>query len=291
MSEFSFQALGTAWSITVDGAVLLPEDAEVLVSHVAEFEKRFSRFQVESEVNQFREAKKGEYQISKTFAELLQTADTLRTLTNGLYDPAIGALMEHSGYDAKYRLTPDQEKIAEYQIPKWTLNGDLLYLEDPTVFDLGGIGKGYCIDLAVQFLQARGYQYVLVEAGGDMYATEKQSGNGFQIALEWPGKPDLAYGTIELRYQGLAASDSFRRRWQDWHHIIDLVTKKPIANILGCTAVARNAFFADCMTSGLFLTSERGYSSLASEFEGEYVVFTESDALKVSQGWPGELFT
>jgi thiamine biosynthesis lipoprotein len=155
--------------------------------------------------------------------------------------------------------------------------------------------------VVAQFLKEHGYRYFLVEAGGDMYGTKKADGSAFQIALEWPGKPGIAFGTIELRDQGLAVSDSFRRRWPapvkngqeeyDWHHIIDPQTKTPIKKIIGCTATARTAFEADCMTSGLFLSATSEYEKLQKEFNGEYVVFTEDEKVLVSPAWPGVFFT
>lgn len=289
MENFSFKALGTTWSLLVDAADFPESDREALFRHIDAFEKRFSRFLSDTEVNQFRNAEAGEYQISEEFSRLLQRADTLRTLTGGIYDPAMGELLEHAGYDQNYRLTPDSQ-VDQFVIPKWSLQGNTLSLERGIAFDLGGIGKGYAIDLAATFLREHGYQYFLVEAGGDMYGTSKSDGSAFEIALEWPGKPDTAFGKVALKNTGLAASDSFRRRWKDWHHIIDPYTKKPIEKILGVTALAPTAFAADCLTSGLFLSGPEQYPKIAKEFGGEFVVFTQDGKVQVSESWPGEFF-
>lgn len=311
MEQLSFQALGTAWSILIDGAPFRTKDQEDLVEYVAHFEKRFSRFLPESEVNQFRDAKEGSYEISEELSKMLQTADVLRSLTKGAFDPAVALLLEQSGYDAQYRFTPETEKIETHQMPTWSLQGTILSLTTGTVFDLGGIGKGYCIDLVAQFLKERGYQYFLIEAGGDMYGTSKADGSEFRVALEWPGKPGVAFGTVQLKDAGLAVSDSFRRRWpapaapaeadetasvpsgkgsKDWHHIIDPRTKEPVQKVIGCSALASTAFDADCITSGLFLSAESEYSKIANEFSGEFVVFTDEGGVKISKNWPGEFF-
>lgn len=289
MENFSFKALGTEWSVLIDGRKFSVADQRALAEHIGKFEKRFSRFLPDTEVNQFRSVQKGDYQISKEFAYLLATADRLRILTGGIYDPAMAELLEQAGYDKNYRLVPD-EKVDHFVLPHWSLNGSTLSLAGGTVFDLGGIGKGYAIDVAARFLCDRGYQYFLVEAGGDMFGTEKADGSPYVIALEWPGKPDTAFGTIVLKNMGLAASDRFRRRWQDWHHIVDPHTKKPIEKILGVTAVAPTAFAADCMTSGLFLSAPTEYPKIAQEFEGEFVVFTAEGKVQVSETWPGEFY-
>jgi thiamine biosynthesis lipoprotein ApbE len=120
------------------------------------------------------------------------------------------------------------------------------------------------------------------------------------VALEWPGKTGTAFGVVELDHAGVAVSDSFRRRWpasakagrdeKKWHHIIDPQAKKPIASIVGCAALARNAFDADSMTSGLFLSPQEKYEMLRGELGAEYVVFREDETITVSPHWPGELF-
>jgi FAD:protein FMN transferase len=290
METFTFSALGTKWTLLLDHDVFPEEHQRVIVEEVASFENRFSRFILTSEVNQFRDAvSSGTYEVSEEFAVLLTRADQLRQLTNGIYDPAIGGLLEHAGYDPTYRLESDQ-KVETFQLPKWSLSGRKVTLDGSVVFDLGGIGKGYCIDLVASILERLGYQYYLVEGGGDMYGTTKRDGSPYKVALEWPGKPDTAFGVVHLDHQAVAVSDSFKRRWQKWHHIIDPHAKKPIEGVLGCAALARNAFAADSMTSGLFLSSEAAYPKLAEVLGAEYVVFRSDGTAGISSKWPGELF-
>lgn len=289
METFVFTALGTKWSIMLDTTVFSEDSKKKILEDVQSFEQRFSRFILTSEVNQFREGVAGTYEVSEIFALLLTRADQLRQLTGGVYDPAIGGLLEHAGYDPTYRLESDQ-KVESFVLPKWSLSGRKVTLDGPVVFDFGGIGKGYCIDLVAGMLERLGYQYYLVEGGGDMYGTTKRDGSPYQVALEWPGKPDTAFGVVALDHQAVAVSDSFKRRWQKWHHIIDPHAKKPIEGVVGCAALAGNAFAADCMTSGSFLSPEEGYGKLVEELQAEYVVFRANGTVGVSQNWPGELF-
>ncbi len=290
MNTLPFSALGTEWSIVVDHDTFGDEDKKAILEAIATFENRFSRFRMESEVNAFRTASAGTYEISEEFSRLLHRARELQHLTKGVYDPALGRLLEQAGYDASYRLTADDE-VATFQLPVWSIVGRDLTIDGPVVFDFGGIGKGYCIDRVSLHLQRLGYEYFLVEGGGDMYGTTKRDGTPYRVALEWPGKVDTAFGILALDHQGVAVSDSFKRRWQKgWHHIIDPHTKKPIEAILGCTAVAPNAFAADCMTSGLFLSSPKSYQSLSDALEAEFVVFKADGTAQVSKNWPGELF-
>ena len=139
MQTFAFPALGTKWSILIDHDAFPSVHHQAILEAVASFENRFSRFLPKSEVNQFRESPAGTYMVSKEFALLLTQADRLRVLTGGIYDPAVGGLLEHAGYDPTYRMQSDQE-VERYQLPKWQLSGTELTLGGPVVFDLGGIG-------------------------------------------------------------------------------------------------------------------------------------------------------
>ena len=287
--EFTFKALGTHWSISLDDDVLRNDPKEAILEYVKIFEKRFSRFLLNSEVNAFRNAKVGKYPISKEFAVLLKKADQLRAFTERVYYPAAGGLLERAGYDAKYSMTPaaDTEKFI---LPKWSIKNETLYLDGPAVFDLGGMGKGYCIDRVAGVLKSYDYKHFLVDGGGDMFGTTKADGSPWRIAVEYPGKPDTAAGMVYLKNQGLAVSDSFRRRWGKWHHLVNPKLKKSIESVVGAAAVAPSAWDADCMTSILFLSEGGAYSKAAEEYGASYMVFNNGGTCLVSPNWEGELF-
>lgn len=289
MEAFSFSGLGTGWSVMIDGDVLRPEVKNDILDYTATFEKRFSRFLPQSEVNAFRESEAGEYTLSSDFLLLLETADRLRLLTDGKYDPAVATLLEDAGYGVQQGLSPLKKK-EKNGIPHWSLLEDTLVLDGPIAFDLGGIGKGYCIDGVASLLRHAGYQYFLVEGGGDMVATTKVDGSPFRIAVEYPGRPDTAASVVHLRNQGIAVSDVFRRRFGKWHHLIDVQEKKSVDDIIGCTAVAPTAFASDCMTSGLFFAPAENYALLAKAFDASYLVFQKTGMVSVSSDWAGEVF-
>lgn len=290
MSEFKFKAIGTAWRIISEEVSLKDLDKNTILNQVDIFEKQFSRFLHDSEVNAFSQVKPGVYPISTEFASLLKLADQLRKLTEGRYDPAVSELLERAGYDAVYSLEP-KKNIQNFVLPKWELQKAKLKLDGPIKFDLGGIGKGYCIDMVANLLQDMGYKYFIVEAGGDMYVTSKADGSPYRAAITYPGKPELAVGTVELKNQALAVSDSFCRRWQNWHHIVDLKDKQPVASVVGAAAVAKSACYADCMTSALFLAERNFHSKIGAYYNSPYVIFLPEETYSTSGDWKGEFFS
>ena len=162
--------------------------ARDIVDYIRVFNERFSRFLPDSEVCAFRKAGAGEYPISEEFAVLLERAGELRSLTNGLYDPAVGGLLEEAGYDAAYTMAPHSD-ISEFVLPKWELRGQVLWLDGPVVFDLGGMGKGYCIDRVADILETSGYAHYLVDGGEISMRRRSATGGEWRVALEYPARP------------------------------------------------------------------------------------------------------
>ena len=79
---------------------------------------------------------------------MLRAARELQQASDGVFDITLG-----SGPDG------------------WRLVGRALHkLRDDVCFDLGGIGKGYAVDCAVQALRAQGCAAGWVNAGGDLRA-------------------------------------------------------------------------------------------------------------------------
>lgn len=285
MDAFSFTAIGTHWTISVDGQEFTQEMKDKIQSFLEAFNSRFSRFLPGSEVH----VRKGTYPISEEFAALLTRADELRRLTNGSFDPAVALVLEEAGYDKDYRLTASPTS-SEQILPVWSLEGSVLTVDRDATFDLGGIGKGYAIDQVARMMESHGFQWYLVEGGGDMVATTKKDGSGWRVAVEWPGKEDTAAAIVMLKNEGFAASDTFRRRWGKWHHIVDAKTKTPLKAVIGCAVIAQNGWGADSMTSALFFAAQKDYQQIAQQFHAAYLVFLEDGEVLVSEKFVGELF-
>ncbi|MFG6489977.1 FAD:protein FMN transferase [Roseateles sp. BYS78W] len=114
---------------------------------IAAIQARLSRFEPGSDIARFNAMPTGgELSVHPVTVEVLTAAHRLHVDSDGLFDISLG-----SGSDA------------------WCLDGDRLHkLADGVVLDLGGIGKGHAVDLAVLALQAAGAATGWVNAGGDL---------------------------------------------------------------------------------------------------------------------------
>jgi len=108
-----------------------------------------SRFEAGSDLARFHALRQGESLTMRAATrQVLAAARELHTATGGAFDISLGSAPEG-----------------------WSCDGTQLHkLSDAVRLDLGGIGKGYAVDCAVQALIARGCDAGWVNAGGDLRA-------------------------------------------------------------------------------------------------------------------------
>ena len=116
---------------------------------VREAQACLSRFEPGSDIARVNALRRGEsLRVRPITQQVLAAAQTLRDLTDGEFDISLGS-------------APGG----------WALRGaTLCKLRDAARLDLGGIGKGHAVDLAVRALAAHGADAGWVNAGGDLRA-------------------------------------------------------------------------------------------------------------------------
>jgi thiamine biosynthesis lipoprotein len=286
LTTHDWEAMGTHWHISVFGEVSDDFWREVEQDSF-QFEQQFSRFIAESEVNRWSKVSgAGEAEVSDTLAELLLFAQKLKTLTHGAFDPAVGGLLEAAGYDPTYSFSAKSPEA--WRKPEWSISGNTLHFSGPLVIDIGGYGKGYWIDQLSAKLAKAGYLFHLVDGGGDMFATTKPDGAGWRVAIEVPGKPDEALEVITLNSQALAVSDTQKRAWGEWHHVVDPRQAKPANNVSSAAVVASSAQVADALTTCLMVGERAIWQNLLQYYPAEYLL-TSGSRLEKSTNWIGSI--
>ena len=90
--------------------------------------------------------------------------------------------------------------------------------------DLGGIGKGYAVDLMAELLEEWGLDLALVHGGfSSLLALEAPAGlDGWPLTLSDPGDHSRVFARLSVRQTALGASGL-----RKGDHIVDPVTGKP----------------------------------------------------------------
>jgi thiamine biosynthesis lipoprotein len=120
--------------------------------------------------------------------------------------------------------------------------------------DLGGIGKGYAVDRAIERLQLLGVTNAMVIAGGDLRVIGKPPGHdAWTVQLEDPDKRGARF-LLHLPEGALSTSGDYENYFEHhgrrYSHILNPNTGMPVQGIAACTVVAPT-----CMESDAFATA------------------------------------
>ena len=228
---------------------------------LSQFENQYSRFRPDSYVSQLNTT--GHLQSPAVeFLTLLRYGLDAYDRTDGVFNIMIGAKLVAQGYDQTYSFiaTPHTNVIPNPH-DMLVLTTDHITLSHGQL-DLGGLGKGYVIDMIAKYLKHEfGFKYFLVNGGGDMYGTSDHD-TPITLYLEHPLDTGTYLATTTIENRGFAASSPHKRTWtsgtKTYTHIIDTVKSIPETNQLDATFItAATAVDADMFaTVGLIMSPE-----------------------------------
>jgi thiamine biosynthesis lipoprotein len=136
--------------------------------------------------------------------------------------------------------------------------GTLRYANAGVRIDLGGIAKGYAVDVAAESLAAHGITNALVNLTGNMKAIgHSATSDGWRIGIRDPRDRMPYFAHILLRDEGISTSGKYQQfvaaDGRTYGHIMDPRTGKPADGLLSVTLVTRSAFVADSWDTPLFV--------------------------------------
>jgi len=122
-------------------------------------------------------------------------------------------------------------------------------LADGLQIDLGGIAKGYALDLAAEAMQSAGATGGLVDVGGDIVAFgTRRDGRPWRVGVRHPFEPGLI-AQLEVTDSAVATSGLQQRffeiQGERYSHIVDPRTGRPAAEAPSVTVIADDGTTAD----------------------------------------------
>jgi thiamine biosynthesis lipoprotein len=265
----TFRAMGT------DVAVLTPDDARpagVLAGVRSIFEaeeQRCSRFREDSELSRVNRAAGTWTEVSPGFEALIRFGLEQARATEGRFDPTMLAAVRAAGYDRDFAaVSTGPVAPADAPVPGggWRdvrLEPGRVRLPSGVGLDLGGIAKGWTVDLAADAALRTGAPWVLVNAGGDL----RIDGDAppLDVAIEDPWDRDAEALRLRLATGGLATSSIRARSWGEArHHLIDPETGAPSDDaILQASVWASTCAEAETLATWALLTGPRALRRVA----------------------------
>ncbi|MDO8691618.1 MAG: FAD:protein FMN transferase [Dehalococcoidia bacterium] len=243
-----------------------------------------SRFSPDSELSSLNRAGGRPFAASPTLFSCVGRALAAARATGGLFDPTVLKDLLRAGYDRSFEDMPADSLPPEPpcgEIPNSSWREVRLNAWDRTItmpkdcgLDLGGIAKGWTVDLACRRLRA--FESYAVDAGGDIYAAGGQRGqSSWTVAVEDPFALGRDLLSLDVTDRAVATSTTVRRRWRqggrEQHHLVDPRTGQPSqSSVVAVTVVANSVARAEVLAkAALLLGPERGLRFLEAQYQVE----------------------
>ena len=289
-TSYAFEAIGTRW--TIDCKDELDEKRferlkEAIHDRIDFYDRTYSRFKSDSLLSRAGSTP-GLYAFPPDSIELFGTYRDFYEITEGKVTPLIGDVLDSAGYDAEYTLRQKRELTQPYSWDEaFSYESSVLTTYKPIIVDIGAGGKGHLIDIVGELMEEWGVTSYTIDAGGDI---RHRSGDNssLRVGLEDPHDVESVIGIVEIQNMSICGSAGNRRRWGDFHHIIDPYTLTSPRDIEAVWAIAKTTFLADLLTTALFFTPPE---VLLRTYEFEYALLSHDGILSYSPNFNGEFFT
>lgn len=287
--KFSYQSMGTTWSIAIWDPIAesaLQEIQSTIVRQSKDFDHTYSRF-IQSSFIWSLAQKTGRIEVPADLVRMLRLYERFNRLSRGKCNPLIGYAMSDLGYDAEYSLKTKERvrPVPNFSSALRIIDDTHIELTESVLIDLGALGKGYFVERISAYLNQQGIRRYLVDGSGDM--TYKGNGEALRVGLEHPGDPSKVIGVVELLDGSMCGSGSNRRRWGDYHHTIDPDFLSSPGDIIATWVIAESAAIADGLATCLFLCEPEAFER---ELAFDYCLLNTDYNVKRSAGFTAELF-
>jgi len=213
-----------------------------------------------------REAASGPVAVEPELVDVLALCLRWSRDSEGAFDVTVGPLMKAWGFFRDEGRLPDERQIrgalavvGHQHVVLDRPHGTVRFDRPGVELDLGGIGKGYAVDRAVERLRRRGIASALVNLGGSsVYGLGAPPGaEAWQVAIEDPTQPGRKAEMVALRDRALSVSGGYARSFEQdgvtYSHIMDPRTGRPVSGVLSVAVLSSRATDGDALDNVLFV--------------------------------------
>jgi len=256
----TFQAMASPCEVRLetDDASLAQAVGRAVQAEARRIEEKFSRYRSDSVVGRINEAEGRQIVVDAETSHLLDFAAQCFDISGGLFDITSGVLRRIWRFDGSDRIPDNTQIAASRRLVGWqkvSWKSPAIVLPLGMEIDLGGLGKEYAVDKALDVARAITQLPVLVNFGGDLRVSgPRKSGSRWKVAIESVDKNDQLAGMLELADGALATSGDSRRFLLKgairYGHILNPRTGRPVKHTPRSVTVAAPT----CIEAGMFST-------------------------------------
>ena len=266
-----------------------------VMAEMRRIDELMSPFRETSELSALnREAARQPVKVSPDLLAVLQHARAMSELTGGAFDVTFASAGRY--YDYRKRIRPDDATLAraveaiDYRYVEIDAARHTVSYRHPGVYvDLGGIAKGYAVDLGIALLEARGIDQAMVGAGGDSRIIGDRRGEPWTVGVKDPREPDSIAVVLPLENTAVSTSGDYQRYFEQdgvrYHHIIDPSTGDSARAVRSVTILGPDATRTDGLSTSVFvLGAEKGLALIDRLPEFDAIVIDGEGKLFYSKG-------
>lgn len=229
-------------------------------------------------------------EVPDSIIPLIEHSRVLYDRSEGLFNPAIGGLLELWGFQANE--PPDGPPPSPESIEAWVakdpgmddlaLRDGILHSSNPAVqLDFGAFAKGYAVDIAIRHLRRMGIDNAIINAGGDLRAIGSKDGAPWRVGVRHPqGEGVLA--AIEVTGDEAVFTSGNYERFREhegvhYMHILDPRTGMPVEGVTSVTVIHDNGAEADAAATALVVAGRDDWNRIARRMGIRYVMLVVDD--------------
>lgn len=218
------------------------------------------------------------FSIAPSILPLIEESTELSIKTDGLFNPAIGELINlwqiHKHDDPDIRPPADTEIQSLVKqnptLDDLKINGVKIHSTNPAVaLNFGAFAKGYAIDLQIQTLKNMGIKNAVINAGGDLKSIGAHGDRPWHIAIRHPRKNTWLAKIKTQGEESVFTSGDYERYYiykgKRYHHILDPRTGYPAQQTQSVTVIHTNSGLADAAATALFVAGPEKWLNIAAK--------------------------
>ncbi|MBF0168153.1 MAG: FAD:protein FMN transferase [Alphaproteobacteria bacterium] len=226
--------------------------------------------------------------VSPHLLGLIEMAKRFESLSDGLFNPALGGIVGAWGFHSDERpmgYRPDLPAISTLALRKPTMGdvsieGTVVACTNKWVqFDFGGFAKGVALDMAEETLKSFGIQNALLNAGGDINSMGNGGACPWRISIRDPKSSGVIAVITLAPDEKIYTSGNYERFHEidgvRFAHTLDPRSGIPVDHIISATVIADSGALADATATALTVAGPRDWHRIARKMGVKYALLVD----------------